>query len=85
MLTNVVIRRPSAQRARACVQIDKVKIVSIDCVLTRNIAHQTAEACGKGFEAPADLEDTRKRIGRGSIHKSRVVYSRSNKVTFYQL
>ena len=56
---------------RACAQIDTVKIVIVEHMLTLNVAHQTIEAC---FEAPADLEEieTRKRRGRGSIHKSSI-------------
>ena len=37
----VAIRCPRAHHGRA--QIDMVKIVSVDCVLTQNVAHQTAE------------------------------------------
>ena len=58
----------------ACTQNDTVKIVSVDHVLTVNVAHQTIEAQRKGsimrFEAQADLEETRKRRGRGLVHKS---------------
>ena len=35
----------------ACAQIHAVKIVSVDHVLTLNVAHQTTEAC---FEAQAE-------------------------------
>ena len=61
----VPIRRLHAHHAHACAQIDTVKIVNIDCVLTLNVTHQTTEAC---FKAQADLEEieTRKRSGRGS-------------------
>ena len=39
----VAIRRPRAHHAHVCVHIDTVKIVSIDHVLTLNVAHQTTE------------------------------------------
>ena len=42
----------------AC-KIDMVKIISVDCVLTVNV----------GLEAQPDLEEIRKRRGRGSVHK----------------
>ena len=45
----------------ACAQIDTVYIVSIDRVLTLNVAHQTIEAC---FGAKAGEIETRKRRGR---------------------
>ena len=53
----IAIRRPRAHHAYAyhvCVQIGTVKIVSIDRVLTRNVAHQTTEE--RLFEAQADLD-----------------------------
>ena len=36
----VAIHCPRGHNARACVQIDTVKIVSVDRVLTLNLAHQ---------------------------------------------
>ena len=44
---------------RAC-KIDMVKIVSVDCMLTVNVGL---------LEAQPDLEEIRKRRGRGSVHK----------------
>ena len=40
----VVIRHPRAHQAHACTQIDTVKIVSIDHMLTLNVVHQTTAA-----------------------------------------
>ena len=55
---------------RACVQIDKIKIIRVYRMLTLNVAHQTTE---EGlFEAQADIEETRKRRGRESVHKSSI-------------
>ena len=66
----MAIRRPRAHHVRVCVQIDMVKIVSVDLrVLTLNVAHQTTK---EGlFEAQADLEERR---GRESVHKSTVLF-----------
>ena len=53
----VAIHRPCAHHVRTyrvCMQIGMVKIVSVDCVLTRNVAHQTTEE--RFFEAQADLD-----------------------------
>ena len=53
----VAIRRPHAHHTRAycaCVQIDTMKIVTIDRVLTRNVVHQTTEE--RFLEAQADLD-----------------------------
>ena len=66
----VAIHCPRGHNARACVQIDTVKIVSFDHLLTLNVAHQTTE--GGLFEAQADLKETRKRKGRESVHKSSI-------------
>ena len=63
--------------ACACAQIDTVRIVSVDCMLTLNVAHQTTDARAfwgssrsslvpRPRKAKADLEETRKRRGRGS-------------------
>ena len=77
----VPICRPRAHHACTCMQIDTVKIVSINHVLTLNVAHQTTEAWKEGvFEAQAGLEETRKITGRGSVHKSSIFCS--NKTTF---
>ena len=67
----VAIRRPCAHHTyRACVQIDMIKIIRVCRVLTLNVAHQTTE---EGFfEAQADIEETRKRRGRESVHKSSI-------------
>ena len=58
----VPIYHPHAQHARACHQIDMVKIVSVDHVLTLNVAHQTTEliwpAAERLFEAQAVLDET---------------------------
>ena len=53
----VVIHRQRAHHARTyrvCLQIGTVKIVGVNCVLTRNVAHQTTEE--RLFEAQADLD-----------------------------
>ena len=67
---HVAIRCPRAHHACVCAQIDTVKIVSFDHLLTLNVAHQTTE--GGLFEAQADLKETRKRKGRESVHKSSI-------------
>ena len=57
----VAIRHPCGYHTHMCEQIDTVKIVSVDCVLTLNVAHQTTEARRKGS---LRLKWTRKRRGR---------------------
>ena len=70
MCVYVAIRHPRAHHAPACVHIDAVKIVSIDHMLTLNVAHKSTE---EGlFVAQADLEETRKRRGREPVHKSSI-------------
>ena len=48
--------------------IDAVKIVSVDRVLTLNVAHWTLKE-----RFSADLEEIRKRRGRESMHKGSVL------------
>ena len=51
----VAIHRPRAHHAHVYrAQIVTVKIISIDRMLTRNVAHQTIEE--RLFEAQADLD-----------------------------
>ena len=40
----IPICHPHAQHACACAQIDTVRIISIDRMLTLNVAHQTTDA-----------------------------------------
>ena len=58
----VPIHHPHAQHAREYHQIDTEKIVSVDHVLTLNVAHQTTEliwpVAERLFEAQADLDET---------------------------
>ena len=56
----VVLRHPCAHHGRACVQIDTIKIISVDHMLTLNVAHQQLKLI---FEAQADLEETRIKVG----------------------
>ena len=47
-------------------------------MVTLNVAQQTSDACNEGlFDAQADLEETRKRRGRGSFCSNNL-----NKATF---
>ena len=64
-------------RVGACAQIRTVNIVSIDHVLTLNVAHQTTEVC---FEAQAEEIETRKRRGRDQY--TRVLSFCSNKTIY---
>ena len=61
----------------ACAQIRTVNIVSIDYVLTLNVAHQTTEAC---FEAQAEEIETRKRRVRDQY--TRILSFCSNKTIY---
>ena len=56
----VVLRHPHAHHGHACVQIDTIKIISVDHMLTLNVAHQQLKLL---FEAQADLEETRIKVG----------------------
>ena len=67
----------SHTRIGACAQIRTVSIVSIDHVLTLNVAHQTREAC---FDAQAEEIETIKRRGRDQC--TRVLFFCSNKTTY---
>ena len=67
----------SHMHVRACAQIHTVEIVSVDRVLTLNVAHQTIEAC---FEAQAEEIETRKR--RGMDQYTRVLSFCSNKTIY---
>ena len=58
VLMYVPIHHPHVYHARACMQIDLVKIVSINHVLTLNVAHHQLEL-KELFEAQADLEETK--------------------------
>ena len=67
----------SHTRVGACARIHTVNIVSVDRMLTLNVAHQTTEAC---FEAQAEEIETRKRRGRDQY--TRVLSFCSNKTIY---
>ena len=66
--------------ACACTRIDTVKIVSIDRVLTLNVAHQTTEAClWSSSRSRGDLKLEREEVRN---QYTRVVSFCSNKTIY---
>ena len=72
----VPIRRPCAHHVHVCAPIDTVKIINVDCVLLDSKCSSPVQnnwSLKEGlFEPQADLEETRKRKGRGSVPKSSI-------------